>query len=62
MEVKFVFKSEHGELRVPINQGLFKSNLDYFQGMGIYSAEVCQEKALLTTGYRVVENLDDMTF
>jgi len=54
MEVNFIFQSERGEKMVPVNKELYISNLDYFQGMGIYSMETCQEKALLTTGYRIL--------
>lgn len=55
MEVKFLFETEKGEYKVPLSKELYMKNLEYFEGMGMYPQEICQEKALQITGYRVVK-------
>ncbi len=52
MNRKFFFESEDGSYKVPLSEELFIKNYEYFHGMGIYDESACQEKALLTTGFR----------
>jgi len=55
---KLIFKMEHNVFKVPESEDLYRKNLDYFKGMGIYDEGICHEKALLTTGYRIIEGKD----
>ncbi len=55
MERKVIFKMENNLYKVPESEELYRKNYDYFKGMGIYSESICQEKALLTTGYNIVK-------
>lgn len=41
--------------KIPINPDIYRKNLDYYSGMGIYPEEICKEKALLASGYEVVK-------
>ena len=54
MDIKFIFEMEKGEYKVPVSKELYIKNLEYFQGRGIYDEARCQEKALITTGFRIV--------
>lgn len=58
MDIKFVFEMEKGRYKVPVSQELYLKNLEYFEGMGIYDKTLCQEKALITTGFRIVSPND----
>ncbi len=59
MEIKFIFEMEKGEYKVPVSKELYMKNLEYFKGMGIYDDTLCQEKALITTGFRIVRPNDN---
>lgn len=54
MEIKIAFEMDKGKYRVPVSQELYLKNLEYFRGMGFYDEAVCREKALITTGFRIV--------
>lgn len=54
MDIKYIFEMDQGEYKVPVSKELYAKNFEYFKGMGIYNEEVCCEKALLTTGFRIV--------
>jgi len=54
MDIKVVFEMEKGVYKVPVSKDLYIKNFEYFQGMGVYDEALCQEKALITTGYRIV--------
>ncbi len=54
MEIKFIFEMEKGEYKVPVSKELYLKNFEYFKGMGLYDESLCQEKALITTGFRIV--------
>lgn len=56
MDIKYIFEMEQGEYRVPVSKELYAKNLEYFKGMGLYTEETCCEKALLTTGFRVIRS------
>ncbi len=58
MKGNFLYRTRTGEIKVPVDELLFLNNLNYFEGMGRYSNEICYEKALLVTGYRVVSPLE----
>lgn len=60
MEIKTIFEMDKGEFKVPVSKELYLKNFEYFKGMGIYDENRCQEKALITTGFRIVrQNNDD---
>lgn len=54
----FRFKMENNTYKVPESDELYLKNLEYFKGMGIYDETYCHEKALLTTGYRIILEKD----
>lgn len=56
MDIKVAFEMEDGKYRVPVSKDLYLKNLEYFEGMGIYDEALCQEKALITTGFRIVRS------
>lgn len=58
MDIKYIFEMEKGEYKVPVSKELYLKNYDYFRGMGIYDETLCQEKALITTGFRIIRYSD----
>lgn len=54
MKTRLIFRMENNRYKVPENEALYLKNLDYYKGMGLYDEALCQEKALLTTGYIIV--------
>jgi len=58
MENNIIFINGTMEQKVPINNEVYRTNLEYYSGMGIYSDDLCKEKALLISGYRVVKSYD----
>ena len=58
MENKFIFQVGVGEYKVPINPDIYRTNLEYYSGMGIYTDEICMEKAILASGYKVIKPHD----
>ncbi len=59
MKAKFIFDASPGKYKVPVSDSLYMKNYEYFSGMGVYSDEVCKEKALLTTGYKLVKPTEE---
>lgn len=60
MDKKLIFKIDKGRYKVPDSKELYLMHLDYFKGMGRYDDELCHEKALLTTGYYIVQSDEDL--
>ncbi len=58
MDNKFLLETGVGEYKVPINPDVYRKNLEYYSGMGIFPDKVCKEKALLVSGYRVIKPHD----
>ncbi len=58
MEYKFIFEVGAGEYKVPINQDMYRKNFEYYSEMGIYPEEVCREKSILISGYRIIKQHD----
>ncbi len=56
MDVQLLFEIEKGKYRVPESADLYLKNFDYFKGMGLYDEMACREKALITTGYYIVQD------
>lgn len=56
MTKRMIFPIDENRCKVPNSPELYLKNLDYFRGMGMYDEAVCHEKALLTTGYSIVED------
>lgn len=56
MDIKVYFEMEKGKYKVPVSEDLYIKNLEYFKGMGLYDEALCQEKALITTGFRIVRS------
>lgn len=56
MEVKFIFEMDKGEYKVPVSNELYIKNFEYFKGMGIYDESLCKEKALITTGFKIIRS------
>lgn len=54
MFIKFIIETDKDQYRVPVSQELYQKNYEYYKGMGLYDDALCQEKALVTTGFRVV--------
>lgn len=54
MDIRFVFEMEKGQYKIPVSKELYLKNLEYFEGMGLYDKALCQEKALITTGFRII--------
>jgi len=52
MEQQFEFDKTY---KIPLDERLYRTNLDYFQGIGKYSKKECHEKALVVSGYRFVD-------
>lgn len=56
MEVKFIFEMDKGEYKVPVSKDLYLKNFEYFKGMGLYDETMCEEKALQTTGFKIIRS------
>lgn len=56
MDIKFIFEMGTGEYKVPVSKDLYIKNFEYFKGMGLYDESLCQEKALITTGFKIVRS------
>lgn len=54
MDIKYIFEMDKGQYKVPVSKELYVKNFEYFRGMGLYDEQDCQERALITTGFRVV--------
>jgi len=55
MEHKIMFEIADGVYKVPINEDMFRTNMEYYSEMGIYTDDLCREKALLVSGYRILK-------
>ena len=55
MKNNFTPEAGAGDYKVPINQDIYRKNLEYYSGMGIYSDDMCSEKAFLISGYRIIK-------
>lgn len=58
MDIKFIFEMEKGQYKVPVSKELYIKNFEYFRGMGLYDEDACQEKALITTGFKIVRSTE----
>lgn len=56
MDRAFYFDIEEGRVKVPVSKELYNKNYEYYKGMGIYDESVCQEKAMLTTGFQIIRS------
>lgn len=56
MKNKIIFQQGKAGHKVPINPDIYRKNLEYYSGMGIYPEDTCKEKALLVSGYKVVND------
>lgn len=60
MEKNFVVGRGTAENKVPINEAIYRKNLEYYSGMGIYSDDMCSEKAFQISGYRIIKSHDSV--